>query len=113
MPMFEELLERWDGEHSVIRYDPASRAWMIVCIHSTRLGPAAGGTRLKSYAAPDDALRDAMRLAAGMTRKLAVLGSRAAAARRCSRCRTPATDRSDAGCWSATATWWSRSAARS
>jgi leucine dehydrogenase len=72
--MFEELLESWDGEHSVIRYDPASRAWMIVCIHSTRLGPAAGGTRLKSYAAPDDALRDAMRLAAGMTRKLAVLG---------------------------------------
>jgi leucine dehydrogenase len=33
-----------------------------------------GGTRLKTYAQPDDALSDALRLAAGMTRKLAVLG---------------------------------------
>ncbi len=72
--MLEELLEGWDGEHTVIRHDPESGAWMIVCVHSTRLGPAAGGTRLKSYPAPADALHDAMRLAAGMTRKLAVLG---------------------------------------
>src|SRR5215207_7434656 len=47
---------------------------MLVCIHSTRLGPAMGGTRLKSYDAPAEALEDALRLAAGMTRKLAVLG---------------------------------------
>src|SRR5262245_10444527 len=47
---------------------------MLVCLHSTRLGPAMGGTRLKSYPAPEDALRDGLRLAAGMTRKLAVLG---------------------------------------
>ncbi len=72
--MLEELLEGWDGEHTVIRHDPESGAWMIVCIHSTRLGPATGGTRLKTYPAPGDALGDAMRLAAGMTRKLAVLG---------------------------------------
>ncbi len=43
-------------------------------MHSTQLGPAAGGTRMKSYPAPADALRDAMRLSAGMTRKFAVLG---------------------------------------
>jgi leucine dehydrogenase len=72
--MFEELLERWDGEHTVIRHDRVSNAWMIVAIHSTRLGPAGGGTRMKQYATPEDALRDALRLAAGMTRKLAVLG---------------------------------------
>ena len=72
--MLEELLEGWDGEHTVIRHDPESGAWMIVCVHSTRLGPAAGGTRLKSYPAPADALHDAMRLAAGMTRKMAVVG---------------------------------------
>ena len=72
--MLEELLEGWDGEHTVIRHDPESGAWMIVCVHSTKLGPAAGGTRLKSYPAPADALHDAMRLAAGMTRKMAVVG---------------------------------------
>ena len=57
--MFEELLRRWDGEHTVIRHDPESGAWMLVCIHSTRLGPAMGGTRLKAYASP--ATRSRMR----------------------------------------------------
>ena len=47
---------------------------MFVCIHSTQLGPAMGGTRLKTYAEPEQALEDGLRLAAGMTRKLAVLG---------------------------------------
>ena len=72
--MFEELLRRWDGEHAVIRHDEPSGAWMLVCLHSTLLGPAMGGTRLKSYDSPADALEDGMRLASGMTRKLAVLG---------------------------------------
>jgi leucine dehydrogenase len=72
--VFEDLLRRWDGEHAVVRHDRESDAWMLVCIHSTRLGPAMGGTRLKSYDAPAEALEDALRLAAGMTRKLAVLG---------------------------------------
>ena len=72
--MFEDLLERWDGEHAVVRYDAPSGAWMLVCLHSTQLGPAMGGTRLKSYATPAEALEDAMRLSSGMTRKLAVLG---------------------------------------
>ena len=47
---------------------------MLVCIHSTTLGPAMGGTRLKSYPSPADALEDGLRLAEGMTRKLAVVG---------------------------------------
>lgn len=47
---------------------------MLVCIHSTRLGPAVGGTRMKVYDSPAEALEDGLRLAAGMTRKLAVLG---------------------------------------
>ena len=72
--MFEELLRRWDGEHVVVRHDPPSGAWMIVGVHSTRLGPAMGGTRMKTYASPAEALEDALRLAAGMTRKLAVVG---------------------------------------
>jgi leucine dehydrogenase len=72
--VFEDLLRRWDGEHVVVGYDGESGTWMLVCLHSTRLGPAMGGTRLKSYPTPEDALRDGLRLAAGMTRKLAVLG---------------------------------------
>ena len=72
--MFEDLLRQWDGEHAVVSYDAASGAWILVCIHSTRLGPAMGGTRLKVYEGPAHALEDGLRLAAGMTRKLAVLG---------------------------------------
>jgi leucine dehydrogenase len=69
---FEELLERWDGEQAVIRRDGESGGWIFICMHSTQLGPAAGGTRMKVYDTPADGLEDAMRLSAGMTSKLAV-----------------------------------------
>jgi leucine dehydrogenase len=69
---FEELLDDWDGEQAVIHRDRESGGWIFICMHSTQLGPAAGGTRLKVYETPADGLRDAMRLSAGMTAKLAV-----------------------------------------
>ena len=47
---------------------------MFVCVHSTRLGPAGGGTRLRRYDTPAAGLADAMRLSGAMTRKLAVAG---------------------------------------
>ncbi len=72
MPTFEELLESWDGEQAVVRRDRESGGWIFICMHSTQLGPAAGGTRLKVYDSPADGLQDAMRLSAGMTAKLAV-----------------------------------------
>ncbi len=72
MTTFEDLLEHWDGEQAVIRRDRESGGWIFICMHSTLLGPAAGGTRLKVYDTPADGLRDAMRLSAGMTAKLAV-----------------------------------------
>jgi leucine dehydrogenase len=71
---FEELLEGWDGEHAVIRHDDESGAWMFVCIHSTVLGPAGGGTRMRIYPEPSDGLADAMRLSGAMTRKMAAAG---------------------------------------
>jgi leucine dehydrogenase len=74
MPTFEELLESWDGESVVIHRDRESNGWIFICLHSTRLGPAGGGTRMNVYRAPADGLRDAMRLSAAMTRKLAVAG---------------------------------------
>jgi leucine dehydrogenase len=74
VPTFEELLETWDGETAVVHRDRESGAWIFVCLHSTRLGPAGGGTRMKVYGRPAEALEDAMRLSAAMTRKLAVAG---------------------------------------
>jgi leucine dehydrogenase len=70
----EQVIERWDGEEVVARFDAPSGAWMLVCIHSRRLGPAAGGTRMKVYGSPAEALLDGTRLAAGMTAKFAVAG---------------------------------------
>lgn len=72
--MFDELLRAWDGEEVVVRYDAPSGTWMFVCVHSTALGPAAGGTRMKTYAHPRDALADGLRLSSSMTRKNAVAG---------------------------------------
>jgi leucine dehydrogenase len=71
---FESLFGSWDGEHAVIRYDADSGAWIFVCVHSTVLGPAGGGTRMRVYPAPADGLADAMRLSAAMTRKMAAAG---------------------------------------
>jgi leucine dehydrogenase len=46
----------------------------IIAIHSTRLGPAVGGTRFWSYASEEDALVDALRLSRGMSYKCAIAG---------------------------------------
>ena len=46
----------------------------IVAIHSTFLGPAAGGTRFKPYDADDSALDDALRLSRAMSYKSALAG---------------------------------------
>lgn len=70
--MFEDLLRAWDGEEVALRYHAPTETWMFVCVQSTVLGPAAGGTRLKVYPGPDDALRDGLRLAAAMTSKNAI-----------------------------------------
>jgi glutamate dehydrogenase/leucine dehydrogenase len=69
--VFEDLLRSWDGEEAVIRYDEPSGAWMFVCVHSTALGPAGGGTRMRVYDRPADGLADAMRLSQAMTAKMA------------------------------------------
>ena len=72
--MFEDLLRAWNGEEVAVRFDAPTDTWMFVCVHSTVLGPAAGGTRMKVYDAPDDALADGLRLSAAMTSKNAMAG---------------------------------------
>ena len=67
----KELIQSWDGESVITRYDTESSTWMFIAIHSTTLGVATGGTRMKKYPSPEEALMDAMRLAEGMTYKWA------------------------------------------
>jgi len=54
--------------------DPASGLRAIIAIHSTHLGPAAGGTRFWHYADANDAVTDALRLSRGMSFKNAMAG---------------------------------------
>lgn len=74
MASLESLIEAWDGEEVVTAFDEPAGAWIFICIHSTALGPAGGGTRLKVYGSPAEGLADGMRLAGGMTMKMAAAG---------------------------------------
>ena len=69
--MLEDLIRAWDGEEVALHYDQPSGTWMFVCLHSSKRGPAGGGTRMNVYPTPADGLADAMRLAEGMTMKMA------------------------------------------
>ena len=55
-------------------HDRASGLTAIIAIHSSHLGPAAGGTRFWHYADPSGAMRDALRLSRGMSYKNAMAG---------------------------------------
>jgi leucine dehydrogenase len=54
--------------------DEKSGLRAIIAMHSTHLGPAAGGTRLWHYAQDSEALTDALRLSRGMSYKNAMAG---------------------------------------
>jgi leucine dehydrogenase len=69
--VLDDVIRSWDGEQVVVRFDRETETWIFVCIHSTSRGPAGGGTRMKTYATPTDALEDATRLAGAMTLKMA------------------------------------------
>jgi leucine dehydrogenase len=71
---FLPLLEAWDGDGVVVRFDAPTGTWIFIALHSSSLGRPTGGTRLRVYGGLRDALRDAMRLAEGMTYKWAGLG---------------------------------------
>jgi len=61
-------------QHDSLHYiqDAASGLKAIIAIHSTALGPAAGGCRRWNYASDADALTDALRLSRGMSYKNAI-----------------------------------------
>ena len=63
-------------EHEQVAFchDSETGLRSIIAIHSTALGPALGGVRMRPYAAMADALEDCLRLARGMTYKAAAAG---------------------------------------
>ena len=61
-------------EQVVYCHDRPTGLRAIIAIHSTRLGPALGGTRFYPYLSEEAALTDVLRLARGMTYKAAVAG---------------------------------------
>jgi len=62
----------WDGEELAVRRDGPTGATIVVAIHSSRLGPATGGTRIRAYPSTADAIADAKALARAMTMKFAL-----------------------------------------
>jgi len=64
------------GEHELLLLaeEPESGYRGVIAVHSTRLGPAVGGTRFWNYASVEEAVTDALRLARGMTYKNALAG---------------------------------------
>ena len=63
-------------EHEDIRFVTNDECGLraIIAVHSTHLGPAAGGCRFWHYAKDEDALVDALRLSRGMSYKNAMAG---------------------------------------
>lgn len=63
-------------DHELVQLvrDRKSGLTAIIAVHSTHLGPGAGGTRFWHYPEPKDAIRDALRLSRGMSYKNAMAG---------------------------------------
>ncbi|MBV8685776.1 MAG: Glu/Leu/Phe/Val dehydrogenase [Alphaproteobacteria bacterium] len=70
----------WDypdfDDHEIVHFvtDRQSGLRAVICVHSTHLGPGAGGVRFWHYAESGEALRDALRLSRGMSFKNAMAG---------------------------------------
>ena len=72
-PIFD-YLRRYKFKKVVLCNDTDIGLRAVIAIHSTALGPAAGGLRMWTYASEEEAIMDALRLARGMTYKYAAAG---------------------------------------
>ncbi len=61
-------------EEVVFCHNAEAGLFGIIAVHSTALGPAAGGCRMYPYASLDDALTDVLRLSRGMSYKNSAAG---------------------------------------
>ncbi|MFA5890359.1 MAG: Glu/Leu/Phe/Val dehydrogenase dimerization domain-containing protein [Actinomycetota bacterium] len=72
MGVFDRLGSEY--EQIVFAHEPTAGLRAIFAIHSTRLGPALGGTRIWPYTSEDAALTDVLRLSKAMAYKAAAAG---------------------------------------
>src|SRR3954449_8338832 len=70
----DRYLTTLEHEQLLVRRGTRSGRYCIVAVHSTVRGPALGGCRMWAYEDSRAAVRDALRLAEGMTYKSAVAG---------------------------------------
>ncbi|HEV2079111.1 MAG TPA: Glu/Leu/Phe/Val dehydrogenase dimerization domain-containing protein [Allosphingosinicella sp.] len=63
-------------DHEVVQFvtDPKSGLRAVIAVHSTHLGPGAGGVRFWHYSNPGHAVADVLRLSRGMSFKNAMAG---------------------------------------
>ena len=73
MALFD-LVDFDNHEQVVFGSDDATGLKTIIAVHSTALGPAAGGCRFWDYVSDEEALKDVLRLSKGMTYKNAMAG---------------------------------------
>lgn len=73
MQLWQEM-EREGMEELNFCHDAVSGLRAVIAIHSTALGPALGGCRYWTYTSEEEAVRDAVKLAKGMTYKNAISG---------------------------------------
>src|SRR5687768_9713700 len=70
----------WDypdfDDHEIVHFitDRESGLCAVIAVHSTALGPGAGGVRFWHYPDPGEAIRDVLRLSRGMSFKKAMRG---------------------------------------
>jgi leucine dehydrogenase len=69
-----ELMSEHDYEQVIYFSDNETGLKGITVIHNTVLGPSLGGARIWNYESEEEALRDCLRLARGMTYKSACAG---------------------------------------
>jgi leucine dehydrogenase len=68
-------MREFDGHELVVfGHNAASGLHTIIALHSTTLGPAAGGCRIWPYASTTEAVADVLRLSRGMSYKNAMAG---------------------------------------
>src|SRR2546427_12838179 len=68
-------MREFDAHELVVFGDVGAKGLRaVIAIHSTALGPAAGGCRMWPYATTADAVCDALRLSRGMSYKNALAG---------------------------------------
>src|SRR4030042_1099442 len=68
---FKDIIEKYKPKQIEFFQEEKVGLKAIICIHSTALGPALGGTRIFPYQSEKDAVVDVLRLAKGMTYKAA------------------------------------------